>query len=77
MSTAAGEIGQTIEIRETRENSGGTYYTLTARTKGNALAPITVKHTRHNTFACFTCLSVTCSHSQFVEQQLRSPETRD
>lgn len=56
------------DVRETRSNSTGVYYTLNMRTKGTMLAPVTVKHsTRHNRMVCLTCLTADlCPHSRFV-----------
>jgi hypothetical protein len=74
MTTATHEP---MEIRDVRENSTNVYYTLNTRTSGTLEATVTVLHTRHNTFACLTCLSVTCKHSAFVEQQVRDISRAD
>lgn len=67
----------TWEVRETRANSSGVYYSLNVKTSGGLIAPVTVKHsTRHDTMICLTCLTNDrCPHARFVRRYLeRHPE---
>lgn len=57
-------------IYDERENTSGKYYALRRRTNGTLDAPITVKHTKHDTFACLTCLSTTCQHARMVRKMV-------
>ena len=65
------------QVFDTRDNTSGTYYTLTQRTTGTLSAPLTVKHTKYDTFACLTCLSVSCAHARFVEQMVQDGLTME
>jgi hypothetical protein len=58
------------ELYDERSNTSGTYYALRRRTTGTLDAPVTVKHTKHDTFACLTCLTTTCIHARFVQKYL-------
>lgn len=61
------------DVAEERSNSTGVYYTLTVRTTGGLLAPVTVKHSaKHDKMACLTCKTADqCPHSRFVRRYLQ------
>jgi hypothetical protein len=58
------------EVIEVGSNSTGAYYRLNLRTKGEMVAPITVKHsTRFNTMVCLTCVTAdSCAHARLVRR---------
>jgi hypothetical protein len=62
------------DIRETRSNSKGVYYSLNVKTKGDLLAPVTVKwSTRHDKMVCLTCLTNDqCAHAKFVRRYVEN-----
>lgn len=59
-------------VKDERDGSGGTYFTLTQRTTGTMEAGVTVKWTKHNTTACLTCLSTTCPHARWLASYLKA-----
>lgn len=66
----------TMNVYEERENSTGRYFTLTVRTTGGLLAPVTVKQSKHGKYVCLTHLTADqCVHARFVRRYVEKSAT--
>lgn len=60
-------------VTEERENSTGRYFTLSVKTTGGLLHPVTVKLSKHGKYVCLTHLTAdACVHSRCARRYVEA-----